>query len=234
MQTTKQIKWMASLTALFLSPALMAAPSLDHPFYIAADVGVFQANFNQQYLDLVDVIPANVANSLQQNGYTGGIAIGYNKLVQQKYLVGAQLSGNFDTSHAYQAEGASSLTFNDTIEVNGHADLTFVPGLFLSDSVAAYAKLGVSVAALQDTLTSPAGFTATMTRYKSNQNVIGFAAGLGLEDFLTDRVSVFAEMDYHDYGVINFSNFENYAATYSHSAHVYSYAVEAGFAVNLG
>ena len=43
-------------------------------------------------------------------------------------------------------------------------------------------------------------------------------------------MDLFASADYHDYGTVNFSTFQNYSAAYTHSSKVFSYDVLAGAA----
>ncbi len=202
----------------------------DHPFYVAANAGIIQGNFSNSYLDQTDIIKQNIAESVEQHGYTGGLAIGYSKLYHEKYLLGAELSGNLDSHNATFQSGAASSAFSDTTQINNHFDLTFVPGILLSESTSAYLKLGVSVAYVEDNLTSPAGFGATPSPFNSSNHATGFAAGLGIQKSMSERVSVFAEGDYHDYGTVNFANFQNFSTSYIHSAHVYSYGVVLGMA----
>lgn len=231
MERVKFSKLVMGVCLLGFSSAAFAYS--DRPFYIGADAGIFQGTFSQSYLAQMTSPPANVAETTQQHGYTGGLVAGYSKLFHQQYLLGAQLSGNLDSHYANYANGANSLTYTDTTQINSHIDLTVVPGILLSDSAAAYAKLGVSTASVQDNLTSPATNASVMTRYNSTKMATGLAAGLGVKKFLTDQVSIFAEGNYHDYGVVNFTDFQNYTVTYTHSAHVYSYDLSLGAAYHF-
>jgi opacity protein-like surface antigen len=155
--------------------------------------------------------------------YTGGFAIGYTRLVCHRYLLGPELSGNYDSHTASYQAGAASAAFSDLVNVDNHFYLTFVPGVLLNNTTAAFLKIGVSRASLRDSLISSVGFTPEMTPYNSNNNVNGFVAGLKLEKFLLDRVTVFVEGDYRDYGMVNFSRFQNFTATYTNFSHVYTY-----------
>lgn len=202
-------------------------------FYVAANAGVMQVNFIQKYLDQTDIVKQNIADSVPQNDYNAGLAIGYSKLFYNQYLLGAELSGNLDSHNSLYQNGAAGISITDTTQINNHVDLTFVPGIMLSKSVAAYLKLGVSFASVQDNLTSPTGFTPTIMSFNSNTNATGFAGGLGIKAFMTDHVALFAEGNYHDYGNVNFANFTNFTATYTHSAHVYAYGIALGAAYNF-
>jgi opacity protein-like surface antigen len=202
--------------------------------YLAADAGIFSADFNNTYLDQTDTIPQNFQSTVTQHGYTGGLAIGYRKPIYTNYFIGGEISGNVDSSNALFQEGASSGNFSDKTRINDHMDFTFVPGLKLSNTVSAFLKLGLSLAWIQDNLTSPvypAGlYTPVMTYYTNSNTEIGFTAGLGLSKSVCKHAALFTEADYHDYGTMNFQNFQNYSATYTHSTHVYSYDVVVGAA----
>lgn len=123
----------ASLSqTLFASGAMKESPAfvqLHHPFYIAADAGIMSANFNLKYNDLLDVIPQNFANSVSQNGYTGGLVLGYSHLIFDHYLIGVELAGNALTNnYAKLYEGSSSAAFNDTLQLK-YFGYDFVTGL---------------------------------------------------------------------------------------------------------
>lgn len=201
-----------------------------HPIYVSVNAGIFKGNFNSSYTDLTDVYQQNISQSVQQNGYTEGFALGYSKLLQQQYLVGVELSANFNSQHANLQAGTS---IADTTQIKNNIDLTFVPGILLNNSLAAYLKLGVSRASLQDKLTSPAGFSPVVTNFNSSPSVTGFAAGLGIKKFITEHVAIFTEGNYHDYGTVNFSQFQNFMANYSHSSRVYSYSVVIGASYHI-
>src|SRR5690242_184223 len=95
------------LSALAFSSTILA--SQPHPFYIAADGGIFQGSFNNQYLDQTDSIAQNFQQTVLQNGYTGGIALGYHhRFAHKSYGLGLELSGNGDSNNATFREGASS------------------------------------------------------------------------------------------------------------------------------
>ncbi|MES2219110.1 MAG: hypothetical protein V4501_11965 [Pseudomonadota bacterium] len=223
------------LTAVVVSSSLLAS-SLNNdrtPFYVAAKVGVFQASFNSTYLDLTDVIQQNIAQSFQQNGYTEGLAIGFSKLFYQQYLLGLELAGSYDSHNANFQAGASTAAFSDNVRVRSHFDLTVVPGLMLNDATAIYLKLGVSRAAIQDTLVSPTGFAPTNVRLTNDTNANGFVAGLGFERSIIKNVSVFVEGNYRDYGTVNFGAFQNFTATYTNSSHIYTYDASLGAAYHF-
>lgn len=202
----------------------------DTYYYTAAGVGLFQGDFNNTYTDRTTSPALNIAQPSNQNGYMGEIAVGYRRPWHEQFFLGAELSGNLTGHTATLQTGSAMTNFADQVQVQYYADLTFVPGIMLSETIAAYIKLGLSYAALQDSLTSPSGFIPTPKNYMSNKNPFGLALGMGVSKSITHRVMIFTEASYHDYGTVTFSDFQNYAAAYTHSAHVYSYSVVAGAA----
>jgi opacity protein-like surface antigen len=219
----------ASTLSLFVFSSTVFAGTVS-PFYIAANAGLFQASYDVAYRDQTDIIQQNISHTVQQHGYVGGLAFGYTKILRDQYILGAEIAGNIDSHNARYESGAASAAFADNTQINHHIDLTLVPGIVLGPGISAYLKLGLSYASLQDSLTSPVGFAPTPARYNSNKNTLGFAGGLGIKKSLTDHVAIFAEGDYHDYGVVTFSNFQNFSAAYTHTARISSYGAVVGAA----
>lgn len=225
------IKGIGAAVTVLLSSASHAA--MNSGVYVAADAGIFQASFNQRYLDQTDVIAQNIGESVQQHGYTAGLAVGYQKWICSQYFLGAELSGNLDSREATFQSGASTTAFSDSIQVRNHIDLTFVPGMLLGNSMTAYLKLGISSASINDNLSSPVGFIPTSTVYNSTRRVTGFAAGIGVSKYLTQKISLFVEANYHDYGRVSFPSFQNFSASYTHTAQIYTYGAIAGLAYHF-
>ena len=218
---------------IFILPSI-GFSSVNLPgWYVSAKGGIFQGSFDQKYLDQTDIIKQNIETNTQQNGYTGGIAVGYQKSYCQTYLLGGELSANLDTHHSTFQSGASTAAFSDLIDIKSHVDLTFVPGILLTESISAYLKLGVSYASLTDNLSSPVGSTATMTGFSANKNILGAAAGIGIAKMMTPHISIFAEGNYHDYGMVDLPAFQNFTANYTHSTHVISSSIEVGAAYHF-
>lgn len=202
--------------------------SQDSHFYVSAVTGIFQANFNSNYLDISDTIPQNITQPALQNNYTWGGAIGYSKAFTPTFFLGLEVNANMDGGNAVFQSGASTAAFSDTVHIKSHFDLDLAPGLWLSSSVASYLKLGVSRAYLADTLVSPIGYNPIFMTFSTTQTVDGFAAAIGIKKIINDHFAVFTEYNYHDYGSVKFPDFQNFTANYSHSAHIYSYGVLLG------
>ena len=222
----KRITFTLCLSAAFISSVAVAQQN--HFFYVSANAGIFQGSFNNRFLDQTDVIQQNIVQPADQHGYTGGIAVGFRQLISQTYFLGAELSQQIDGQYASFQSGAATAAFSDQAQIKSHADLEIIPGMMLSDAVAAYLKLGLSHAIIHDSLSTPSGYTPTIVNVNNNQNALGFAAGLGIEKSITKNIALFTEANYNDYGTVNFSNFQNFSTTYTHSSHIYSYDVVVG------
>lgn len=207
----------------------------NNQLYAALNGGVFQGDFNATYLDQSDLIPQNISVSSLQNAYTGGLAIGFIHPINASTFLGLELLGNLDSNSALFQSGAANTAFSDTVKMRRHLDLTLVPGLINLGSYAPYLKLGLSYAAIQDSLISPVGYDPIMTAYNTNKTASGFVAALGVKHSMGEHLGLFAEVNYHDYGTINFTEFDNFTANYTHSARLYTYGLVVGVssAVNV-
>ncbi len=199
-------------------------------FYAAIDAGIFQANFGSHYLDQSDVIPQNISESVLQNGYTGGIALGYKQWVNPRYYLGGEISAHLNSDSAIYQSGAATAAFSDTLQLNNYYDFTLVSGMISNSSFSPYLKLGLSYAVIHDNLVSPVGYTPLITSYHTNKNALGFVAGLGVTHLLSEKIALFSELNFHDYGTLNFDDFQNFTADYTHSARLRSYGVSIGAA----
>ena len=223
-------KVFGTLALLFVTEAFSMP---NKQFYAAIDAGVFQANFGSNYLDQTDLISQNISESVLQNGYTGGIALGYNQLVNPHYFLGGEISAHINSDSAKYQSGAATAAFSDTLQLSNYFDFTLVSGIITSSSFSPYLKLGLSYALIRDNLVSPVGYTPTVTNYHTNQNALGFAAGLGVRHSFGKKISLFSEINFHDYGTVNFNNFQIFTADYTHSARLCSYGLSVGAAYNI-
>ena len=202
----------------------------DKQFYASVNAGIFQANFNSNYLDQTDVISQNISESVLQNGYTGGIAFGYNQIINPHYFLGGEVSAHLNSNAAEYQSGAATAAFSDSLKLKHYFDFTLVSGIITNSSFIPYLKLGLSYAAISDNLMSPVGYTPDITYYHTNKNALGFAAGLGVKHLFSNKISLFSEINYHDYGTLNFHDFQNFTADYTHSARLCSYGLSVGAA----
>lgn len=222
------------LSILTLAITQPAFAQRDFNLYFSGSAGIFQGDLNQSYIDKTTTVAQNISEGVAQHGYTGGIAFGFRKAYRQQYFLGGEWSANLDGTNASFQSGASSTSFSDATQIQYHTDITFVPGVKLTDTVNSYVKLGVSLASIQDNLTSPTGYTSANAAYLDHNKIFGYALGLGLSKTVSDVVSVFTEANYHDYGTVHFQTFQNFSTTYKHSAHIYTYAMVVGASYQFG
>lgn len=234
MRTSYSFVGKLTLFCALLFPCLATAESAmnlipTNSFYVSGQVGTAQKRFNQSYNDLTSTIPQNTTTEVTQNGYTGGIAVGYSRLVKSLYLLGLEFAGNASSNNANYKNGSTGFLFSDKTRMTYNLDLMFVPGVLLTDTVSAYLKLGISWAWIKDQLSAPVGFIPiTNVPVATDKTVQGFVAGLGLKKYISQKIHVFAEYDYYDYGNNNFSNFTNFTARYTHNGHIYASKAVAG------
>lgn len=222
------------ITALLaLLPATLVHANTTNQAYVAISGGVLQANFTSDYLDQTDLIPQNISNLSQQEGYTGGLAIGFTHPLNASYSLGLQFSGNLDGDSALFQSGASNTAFSDEIKMRHHADLSLITALTSLSTYSPYIKLGLSYASIRDSLVSPVGYNPAMIQYSSNKAVYGFAAGLGVKHSVGEHLGLFAEANYHDYGHQKLSNFQNFSANYTHRTRLCTYAFTLGAAYTI-
>lgn len=227
-------KYLTGWLTFFLTSSLAAASSsFDSSFYLAAAGGVSQATFNSIYQDKTDIIQQNIADTVAQEGYTTSIAAGYKKYFHHLYSLGLELSANIYTSDAVFKSGAATTAFTDTSKLRQSADVNFLSGLLVTPNIETYLKIGVSVAHVEDTLTTPVGYLPILVTHHSTKNVGGLVAGLGLRMWLNARTAVFAEYTNRQYSKIPFANFTNFTAAYTHTAKLTANTVTAGIAYTI-
>lgn len=220
------------MTATVYGQAAMAAQDFK-PWYVAADLGIFQGNYDLIYNDATDAIAQNIRQTLQQYGYNGGLAIGYTRDLAANYLIGAELAGYLTTNNGNFNSGSTGTAFSDQIKIQNYFDFVAVPGFYVTHEVAVYAKVGLSCASIKDSVNSPTGTSSSPVTTNSSHFQLGAALGLGLKKKLNSRYTLFTEFQYHDYGTPNLPGFQNFTANYSHSVHVYSQALMLGLSYAL-
>jgi opacity protein-like surface antigen len=203
-------------------------------FYGAADAGIFNAAFDALYAYQSPAVanPQSITNTAYQRGYMGGLKLGYHRPFHTHYFYNTEISGDIDSDRSSFQSGASG-PFTDNMWIDGHADLSFVPGMIISNTMSVYMKLGLSVALLRDRLTSYTGSFNTQTGYSASKVIPGFLAGLGVSKSVSEHVDVFTEADYHDYGNRSMQTFLVQNATYASSVKIHWYDVVVGAAYHF-
>jgi outer membrane immunogenic protein len=112
------------------------------------------------------------------DGFIGGLYVGYNKLLQNNWLIGVELAGNYvkidKTSTLYNSAGsATSVKFNLKQKNEGALYLKF--GKVINNQYMPYILGGVTGTKLEGTVIDGAN------SYKDSDTVTGFTVGAGLE-----------------------------------------------------
>ncbi len=142
--------------------------------------------------------------------------------------MGGEFSANYQSGNARFASGAATSAFNDKIYLNRSLELAIIPGVFITDTTALYGRVGASYASLTNRLNSPAGFVPVTVNTNSNSNIVAGTLGVGIKKFVTNNIAIFSEYNYHDYGTMDFPDFINFTATYSHAVRIYSQEITFG------
>jgi opacity protein-like surface antigen len=221
------------LMFLPLYAATIDTTNIPSPYYITGHIATFSGTFNQNYSDQTDVIAQNIITPIAQNGYQLSLGFGYSNVYHVLYVLGWEFLANYNTYQARFASGSNSTVFTDTMALRYQFDLTAVPGLRLSETLASYLKIGVSLGYITDQLTSPVGYNPSYFRYNQQAWRPGLVAGIGLKQAIKTHWLIFTEYNYHDYGTIHFPNFSNFTANYKHSAHLYSQDIVIGLTYRL-
>ncbi len=212
---------MAITVALALSSSMALADvfQFQKGFYIGANTGAsFVTGQTYDELRLSNTFPGPFAGSktvfrdeASARGYNGGAFLGWNFYVDREYIYGLEISGNAYTNRAHQtfwSEGNQTtptpvhiLNFEESWDMKYSADITFHPGVFVSDSTALYGILGGSIAEIKTNFKSVSH--APGVRDRSNdesETLYGFVLGAGVQKQLCNRLSMVASYQYTYYG----------------------------------
>ncbi|MBX9587459.1 MAG: outer membrane beta-barrel protein [Gammaproteobacteria bacterium] len=208
---------MAITVALALSSSLALADGFQFQkgFYIGANTGAsFVTGQTYDELRLDNLYPSFLAGTktifrdeASARGYSGGAFLGWNFYADREYIYGFEISGNAYSNRAHhttwsigQYNGgvvlANVLNFDQSWDMRYSADLTFHPGVFISESTALYGILGASIAEISTNFKESG-------RHQNNEEsntLYGFVLGAGIQKQLCDRFSMFVSYQYTYYG----------------------------------
>ncbi len=213
----------AAALALSSSVALADGFQFQKGFYIGANTGAsFVTGQTYDELRLNTSFPGFLAGTKttyrdegSARGYSGGAFLGWNFYVDREYIYGLEISGNAYSNRAHHTIWnigpynnsvllANVLNFDESWDMRYSADLTFHPGVFVSDSTALYGILGASIAEISTNFkrVSQTGL-AQEDRSRNNSEsdtLYGFVLGAGIQKQLCNRLSLFASYQYTYYG----------------------------------
>lgn len=143
-------------------------------------------------------------------GYNGGISLGWNFYADREYVYGIELSGNASSNTANQtfwnftpdAGLPDLINFQESWKIRYTVDLTFKPGVLISDSAELYGILGVSTAELKTKLKNlvPVLAGSSPLTFNDSKDVYGFVLGAGAHKQLCNHFGLFTSYQYTYYG----------------------------------
>lgn len=222
----------AAAVALALSSSLALADGFQFQkgFYIGANTGAsFVTGQTYDELQLNNTYPGFLAGTKttyrdqgSARGYSGGAFLGWNFYVDREYIYGLEIAGNAYSNRAHHTIWsvgeynnsnllAHVLNFDESWDMKYSADLTFHPGVFVSESTALYGILGVSIAEINTNFKQLSRNTQPTLQYRQNglehhhdneesETVYGFVLGAGVQKQLCNRLSLVASYQYTYYG----------------------------------
>jgi hypothetical protein len=260
-----------SLIGVAYSAAMVPASALtfQNGFYAGAagGVGAISNKSDNKAEGLIGdaggVLNSRYAHTARGIGLTAGLFIGYEKFFNNKYSLGVELAGYYNSAETKQTDGIVGQEVEDDYIATLHVlnkvkqtynfDLTILPGVLINNTYLNYLRLGVSLAGMQvndeETIssTSSAAITNSIYNIPSDRvNVFGGVVGLGARKLLTKNVSVFGEIDHYVYANKSFKNGtfhlrESAAAadnlaqgTYKRKSAIQNNVIRVGFIYNFG
>lgn len=208
---------MAAAVALAFSSSIALADGFQFQkgFYIGANTGAsFVTGQPYDELRLIDSYPGFLADTKtifrdegSARGYSGGAFLGWNFYVDREYIYGLEISGNAYSNRAHQSIWsigaynqsvilADVLNFDESWDMKYSADLTFHPGVLLSESTSLYGIFGASIAEISTTFKE----SRRHHSHDESDTLYGFVLGAGIQKQLCNRLSMFVSYQYTYYG----------------------------------
>lgn len=145
-----------------------------------------------------------------QRGYNGGVLIGWNFYVDREYVYGIELSANEYSNTAHQtfwnftpdANVNDLINFQESWKLRYVFDLTFKPGVLISDFSELYGIIGVSTSKSKTELKNlvPQLAGSSPLTFHDSKDVYGFVLGVGAQAQLCNHLGVFTSYKYTYYG----------------------------------
>lgn len=143
------------------------------------------------------------------NSVTGGIGLGYSRVINQLFLVGLEARANFEDLEAgydYTAQTKSflsnlSVSSDDSIELENDFSLLVKLGMVVQPRTLIYGLAGPiwgNFETSTDVKASLGGITTKIDGEESEYKV-GWLAGLGIEYLITEHISLALEYTHADY-----------------------------------
>ncbi|MFP1632199.1 outer membrane protein [Zhengella sp. ZM62] len=161
---------------------------------------------------------------VDMDGFLGGVQIGYNWQASDTMVFG--IVGDFSLAGiggTFVNVPPPGPPFTVTSDINWMATLRARAGYLVQPETLLYAHGGLAVADIDATWTRGAapGGPGPFRGIGSNTE-IGWTIGAGVEHMLSDKVSLFAEYAYADFGTARFANTTGPAINYSQDVSIHT------------
>ena len=231
---------MINSKVLFAALCLSASSAMAVPFdgfYVGAGVGGSQGDFDiKQSIDISPTINgAPVLRIVGDNNgdftdssLLGNLNIGYGHVFKQKFFLGLEADANFQSLEGNSKRNIQELGSAFTLQANSKADLhtalslTLDPGFVFNKTTLLYGKIGpawgdFSTRSSVDYSQEP--FTGATLAGNTSAHDSGYESGLllglGLEHYVSSKLSLKLEYTHINYGGISTGNSEPGAVTTS-------------------
>lgn len=170
----------AAVLAFSFAAAASAAP-FDGP-YVGAQVG-WQSEKMRDVKSSLGISPVDD----KVNSVTGGVFAGYDKTVNERFVVGAEAGLDFASDNEVQSNVAGS---NYSVDPKYSFDVTARAGYLVNPQTLLYVRGGYTNARVRTTITNAAGIQS------ARNNRDGWLAGAGVERQVAQNVSARLEYRY--------------------------------------
>lgn len=204
----------------------MAAVSPYNGFYLGAQGGAGLGYFSESSDSTLTVngrfvpgftLDAPVSDHASNlSGFIGGQAgVGH---VFKRFYLGLEANGDWGsvntTNYAPPSNQTGDLTtsIKDEASIKNNYGLTLRPGFLITPSLMLYAQLGVENAQIDTNTTTTYENVPTQSNSvysiesKTDDNQLGFRAGIGIEEHASEHLSVRVEYLFTDFGTVSSSN----------------------------
>lgn len=207
----------ATSVVIALSSGTALAQNFQKGFYIGINSGAafVTGQTNDKFITAPNFynptsLTTHYRDEASQRGYDGGVFLGWNFYADREYVYGLELSGNTYSNTANQTfwnftpdvDAFNLINFQESWKIRYAFDLTFKPGVLISDSSELYGILGVSTAKLKTKLKNlvPNSAGSSPLTFSDSKDVYGFVLGAGLNKQLCNHLGLFTSYQYTYYG----------------------------------
>ncbi len=144
-------------------------------------------------------VPVKTHNSMDVNGWTGGLFAGYNWLLENDFLIGVEGEWNYvDADATEDIVGDNGITYGKTtVEQDWDASLRLRAGMVMGD-ILPYITGGIAWGGMN--LKGDALVAGQTIRWDEDKTLTGWTVGAGVEMKINEHLHARIQYRYTDYG----------------------------------